>query len=195
MLAAGTNIEWLRDDLGLISDAADSERIAASVEDTGGAVYVPALLGLGTPHWDYGARGTLLGLTRGSTSAHVVRAVLEGVAHRGTDLIEAAEKDCSISLESVRIDGGMAANGVFVQALADASQRRIEIAPVMEATAVGAGYLAGLASGTWSSWDDIAQSWSPARIIEPGAPLDRARWADSVKRAAAWYPELTELDF
>ncbi|MEZ5309513.1 MAG: FGGY-family carbohydrate kinase [Microthrixaceae bacterium] len=195
MLAAGTNVEWLRDDLGLIPDAAASDEIAASVDDSGGAVFVPALLGLGSPQWDYGARGTLLGLTRGTTSAHVVRAVLEGVAHRGADLIESAEKDCSLNLESVRIDGGMAANSVFVQALADASQRRIEVAPVMEATAVGAGYLAGLTSGAWGSWDEIAAAWAPERVVEPGAPLDRERWSDSVKRAMAWYPELTELDF
>lgn len=195
MLAAGTNVEWLREDMSLISDPADSERVAAQVADAGGAVFVPSLLGLGSPYWDYGARGTLLGLTRGTTAAHVVRAVLEGVAQRGADLIESAEKDCGLGLESIRIDGGMATNSVFVQALADASQRRIEVAPVMEATAVGAGFLAGLASGIWSSWDSITECWKPARVFEPGEPLDRERWREAISRASRWYPELSELDF
>ena len=116
MLSAGTNVEWLRDDLGLIATSDESEAVAASVPDTDGVVYVPALLGLGTPRWDYGARGALLGLTRGSGRAHVVRAVLEGVAERGADLVEAAEADSGVTLEALRIDGGMSANSVFVQA-------------------------------------------------------------------------------
>src|SRR5690606_7958198 len=147
MLAAGTNIEWLRDDLGLIASAAESHDLAASVPDADGVVYVPALLGLGTPQWDYGARGTLLGLTRGTTSAHVVRAVLEGVAQRGADLVEAAEADAGLTIPRVRIDGGMSANPTFVQALADAAQRPVEVSPVLEATARGAALLAGLAMG------------------------------------------------
>ncbi len=117
MLSAGTNVEWLRDDLGLIPDAAASAaEVAASVPDTDGVTYVPALLGLGTPHWDYGARGALLGLTRGTTSAHIVRAVLEGVAQRGADLVEAAETDGALRIDALRIDGGMSANPLFVQA-------------------------------------------------------------------------------
>lgn len=195
MLSAGTSIDWLREDLGLIDTAADSEVLAAQVDDTGGVVFVPALLGLGTPQWDYGARGTMLGITRGTSAAHVTRAVLEGVAHRGTDLIEAAEADCGLQLDSIRVDGGMAANSVFVQALADASQRRIEVAPVMEATAVGAGYLAGLGRGTWGDWSEISATWRPSRIVEPVRSLDRDRWADAVERAKGWYPELSALDF
>lgn len=195
MLSAGTNVEWLRDDMGLIPDAASSEKIAATVEHADGAVYVPALLGLGTPHWDYGARGTLLGLTRGTTAAHVVRAVLEGVAERGADLVEAAEVDCDLTLDSLRVDGGMAANSVFVQALADAAQKPVEIAPVAEATALGAGFLAGLAVGTWGSWDDIAATWTPARAIEPGPATDRDRWHEAVERASRWYGDLSALDF
>jgi glycerol kinase len=195
MLSAGTNVEWLRDDLGLIPDAAASERIAASVQSTEGAMYVPALLGLGTPQWDYGARGALLGLTRGTTAAHVVRAVLEGVAARGADLVEAAQTDAGLSLDVLRVDGGMAANSVFVQALADAAQRPVEVAPVAEATALGAGFLAGLAVGTWGSWDDIAATWAPARLVEPGEPTDRERWKDAVRRAGHWYGDLSALDF
>ncbi len=195
MLSAGTNVEWLRDDMGLISSAAESEQVAASVDTTEGAVYVPALLGLGTPRWDYGARGTLLGLTRGTTAAHVVRAVLQGVAERGADLVEAAETDAGLTLEVLRVDGGMAANSVFVQALADATRKPVEVAPVAEATALGAGFLAGLAVGTWGSWDDIAATWAPARVVEPGEATDRDRWAEAVERASRWYGELSELDF
>ncbi|MEJ7721277.1 MAG: FGGY family carbohydrate kinase [Ilumatobacteraceae bacterium] len=112
----GSNVDWLRDDLGLFAESDDSEALAAPCDSTDGAMYVPALLGLGTPRWDYGARGTLVGLTRGSTAAHVTRAVLEGVAHRGVDLIEAAEADVGSTIASLRIDGGMSRNGVFVQA-------------------------------------------------------------------------------
>ena len=195
MLSAGTNIEWLRDDLELIPDAAASSDIAASVDDTDGVTYVPALLGLGTPRWDYGARGSLLGLTRGTTGAHIVRAVLEGVAERGADLVESAELDSGVTLATVRIDGGMSANAVFVQALANATQRPIEVSPVLEATALGAGFLAGLAIGTWASWDDIAATWSPAAAVEPGAATDRDRWRDAVERSAEWISDLSALDF
>ena len=195
MLSAGTNVEWLRDDLGLIDDAAESHAIAAACDTTDGVVYVPALLGLGTPHWDYGARGTLLGITRGTGRAQIVRAVLEGVAHRGVDLIEAAIADTGATIDTVRIDGGMSANPTFVQALADASQRPIEVSPVTEATALGAAFLAGLADGTWSSWSDIGAAWAPSRVVEPRAPLDRGQWARAIERASAWYPELSGLDF
>lgn len=195
MLSAGTNVEWLVEDIGLIDRPEDSAALAASVDGTDGVVYVPALLGLGTPRWDYGARGTLLGLTRGSGRAHVVRAVLEGVAERGTDLIEAAEADTGVSLYTVRIDGGMSVNPVFVQHLADASQRPVEVSPVPEATTLGAGFLAGLAVGTWSGWDEVASTWRPARRYEPGTPTDRDRWSDAVDRAAGWHPDLSALDF
>jgi glycerol kinase len=195
MLSAGTNVEWLRDDLGLVPDAASTHEIAAACPDSEGVVFVPALLGLGTPQWDYGARGTLLGVTRGSDRAHIVRAVLEGVAHRGTDLVEAAETDGGVEIPSLRIDGGMSANPTFVQALADASGRPVEVSPVLEATTLGAGLLAGMAVGTWAGEDDVAATWSPARVVEPERQLDRARWAEACRRAGAWFPELSALDF
>lgn len=195
MLAAGTNVEWLRDDLGLIPTSAASHDVASTVPDAGGAWYVPAVLGLGTPRWDYGARGTLLGLTRGTTAAHVVRAVLEGVAHRGADLVEAAEADGAAAVESVRIDGGMAANPTFVQALADAAQRPVEVSPVLEATTLGAAFLAGVAVGTWSSLEEAASTWKPAATVEPGAATDRERWREAVERAAGWIPDLSALSF
>jgi glycerol kinase len=195
MLSAGSNIEWLRDDMGLIAEAADSHAVAQQCASSDGVVYVPALLGLGTPRWDYGARGSLFGLTRGTERSHVVRAVLEGIAHRGADLVEAAEADTGTTIGALRVDGGMSRNPTFVQALADASQRPVEIAPVADATTMGAGYLAGLATGVWTSLDDIAGQWQPAQRVEPANTLDRQRWADAIQRAAAWIPELSALDF
>jgi glycerol kinase len=195
MLSAGTNVEWLRDDLGLIDTAEQSHEVAAGCDTTDGVIYVPALLGLGTPHWDYGARGTLLGITRGTGRAHVVRAVLEGVAHRGADLLEAAEADSGLAVATLRIDGGMSANPTFVQALADAIQRPVEVSPVLEATTLGAAFLAGLAIGTWAGFDDIAATWRPSRAVEPAGTPDRVRWADALRRAGGWIPELSALDF
>jgi glycerol kinase len=194
MLAAGTNVEWLRDDLALIATVAESDAVAASCRDTGDVWYVPALLGLGTPQFDFGARGTLIGLTRGTGRAEVVRAVLEGVAHRGADLVDAAEADAPTTIDTLHVDGGMAANHTFVQALADASQHVVEIAPVREATMLGAAFAAGRTVGLWSSDDDVAATWHPARRVEPGAPLDRDRWRAAVARAEGWIPELSMID-
>lgn len=195
MLAAGTNVEWLRDDLGIIATAAESHDVASRCDHTDGVTYVPALLGLGAPRWDHGARGALLGLTRGSGRPQVVRAVLEGVAQRGADLVESAEADSGITIPSLRIDGGMSDNPTFVQALADATQRVVEVSPVREATTLGAAFLAGLTTGAWSGWDDIAATWKPERRVEPGAPTDRERWKAAVDRAAGWIPELSTLTF
>ena len=194
MLAAGTNVEWLRDDLGIITTAEESDALAASCDDTGDVWYVPALLGLGTPKFDYGARGTLLGLTRGTGRAEVVRAVLEGIAHRGADLVEAAEADAVLRVDALHVDGGMAANATFVQALADATQRVIEIAPVREATTLGAAFAAGLALGLWSGDDVIAATWHPARRVEPHQMLDRDRWRTALARAEGWIPELSTIE-
>ena len=124
-----------------------------------------------------------------------MRAVLEGVAQRGADLVEAAEADTGLTIPSLRVDGGMTDNPTFVQALADATQRPVEVSPVKEATTLGAAFLAGLAVGTWSGWDDIAATWRPRRTVEPGEPLDRERWAKAVDRAAGWFPELSSISF
>jgi glycerol kinase len=194
-LSAGTAVEWLRDDLGLIASAADSADVAGQCDDTGGVYFVPALLGLGTPHWDFGARGTLIGLTRGSGRAEVVRAVLEGVAHRGADLVEAAELDSGLTIERVRVDGGMTANRVFVQAVADATGRPVDVAPVREATTLGAAFLAGLAVGQWENEVAIPDAWKPNQVFEPRRSLDRERWRAAVERARAWVPELSTLNF
>jgi glycerol kinase len=196
MLSAGTCVEWLRDDLGVISSAEESDAIAASVPDTGDVYFVPAFLGLGTPRWDFGARGGLFGLTRGTTRAHVVRAVLEGVAHRGADLVEAAEADLGKPIEAIHVDGGMSANATFVQALADACDRPIEISPEREATTRGAAYLAFVAIGAIASIDELADRWTPSHVVTPsGKDRHRDRWAEAVARAAATIPELSSVEF
>lgn len=196
MLAAGTAIDWLVEDLGLIPSASDSEAVALECEDSGGVVAVPALLGFGTPQWDFGARGALFGLTRGSGRPQIVRAVLEGVAHSGADLLQSAEQDAGLQVESLRLDGGMSANKVFVQALADACDRPVEVSRELEATTLGAGLLAGLAVGTWKGMDDIAAAWKPKETVEPsGAPNNRDRWREATNRAARWYPDLSALEF
>ena len=195
MLSAGSNVEWLRDDLSVIPTAAASHDVAAACPDTEGVVFVPALLGLGTPQWDFGARGALFGVTRGTGRGHLVRAVLEGVAQRGADLVDATEADSGAPIRRLRVDGGMSENPTFLQALADATQRPVEVSPVVEATTLGAAFLAGLAVGTWAHWDDVAAAWHPRQVVEPGAPLDRDRWSRAVERAAAWHPELSALDF
>ncbi len=195
MLSAGTNVEWLRDDLGIIDRASDSHDVASQCDDSEGVWYVPALLGLGAPQWDYGARGTLLGVSRGSGRPQIVRAVLEGVAHRGADLLETAEVDGGCDIATLRIDGGMSDNPTFVQALADATGRSIEVSPEREATTLGAAYMAGLATGVWSGTDELAALWSPRTTVEPARALDRDRWADAVRRAERWIPELSGLDF
>lgn len=195
MLSAGTAVEWLRDDLGLIATAAESHDVASRCDHTDGVLFVPALLGLGTPHWDYGARGALLGITRGTRREHVVRAVLEGVAHRGADLVEAAEADTGTDIPVLRIDGGMSRNPTFVQALANATGRRVEVSPVVEATTLGAAFLAGLEVGVWGSFDDIAATWNPAQIVEPQRTLDREAWGRAIDRSRTWIPDLSALDF
>ncbi len=195
MLAAGANIEWLRDDLGILDSAEQSHEVAAACETSEGVVYVPALLGLGTPRWDYGARGTLLGVTRGTGRPQLVRAVLEGVAHRAADLVEATESDTGLTFAHLRVDGGMTANPTLVQAVADACGRRVEVSPEREATTLGAGFLAGLAVGTWSSWDEVAATWDPQAVVEPRRDLDRARWKEALDRAAGWEPDLSAISF
>jgi glycerol kinase len=195
MLTAGQAVEWLRDDLGLLSSAAESADVAAACDRTDGVVFVPSLLGMGTPAWDFGARGTLLGLTRGAGRPQVVRAVLEGVAHRGVDLVEAAEADAGLAIGSLRVDGGMSANPVFVQALADAAQRPVEVSRVVEATTLGAAFLAGMAVGLWADEEEVAATWSPRQVVQPVRRPSRDRWREACARARRWEPELSALHF
>jgi glycerol kinase len=200
MLSAGMCVEWLRDDLGIIESAADSHRVASMCDDTGDVWFVPALLGLGTPVWDFGARATFVGITRGTGRPEMVRAVLEGIAHRGADLLESAEVDTAMTVEALRVDGGMSANPTFLGALADAVGRPVEVSPVTEATTLGAAYLAGIALGVWADEDDVAAAWRPSAVIEPRASdakrtATRARWLAARERALRTVPELTALEF
>lgn len=204
MLSAGTNIEWLCTDMGLIATPADSDALASSVSSTDGVAFVPALLGLGTPEWDYGARGTLTGLTRGTTSAHIVRAVLDGIAQRGADLLAAASADSAerniAPSPRIRIDGGMSRNHTFVALLSEATGRSIEVSPVTEATTLGAAFLAGVASGVWATLSDAAATWHPASIVAPHSTsnergLARQEWSRTLAAARAWIPALSALDF
>ena len=198
-LSAGTNVQWLRDELGIIASVEESEALAATCETSEGVSYVAAQLGLGTPHWDYGARGALLGLTRGSSRAHVCRAVLEGIAQGGADLIEAATLDAGIVLEQLRVDGGMSRNTVFVQALANLSGHRIEVSPVRDATTLGAAFLAGLECGIWPDWESVGSSWNPLWTAAPDPDFDRASHrsvhAEAVKRSTGWIEQLSQIDF
>ncbi len=200
MLSAGTCVEWLRDGLGVLASAEESEAVAARCESSGDVWFVPALLGLGTPVWDFGARGTLVGLTRGSGQPEIVRAVLEGIAHRGADLLEAAEADSGYRIESLRVDGGMSANAVFVTALAEATGRPVEVSPVLEATTLGAGLLAGLAVGTYASTDELAQTFTPRRTVHPTATdsarsAARERWLAARAKAEGTIPEFSGISF
>ena len=200
MLSAGMAVEWLRDDLGIIASAAESHEVAARCDDTGDVWFVPALLGMGAPLWDFGARGTFVGITRGSGRPELVRAVLEGVAHRGADLLEAAETDTGMTIGALRVDGGMSANPTFVGALADSLGRPVEVSPVTEATTLGAAYLAGMAVGTWGDEDDVAAAWRPAAVIEPRTSERRRaevreRWLEARARALRAVPELSGLEF
>ncbi len=188
---AGAAIQWLRDELGLIATSAESEQLAASVPDSNGVYLVPAFVGLGAPHWDPHARGALLGLTRGANKAHVVRAALEAMAFQSRDVIEAVEADSDVELDELRVDGGAAANDLLLQIQADILGRDVVRPAVTETTALGAAYLAGLATGFWKGTEDVAANWHVDRRFTPQMPTERreelyAGWKLAVERAKAW---------
>lgn len=199
VLGAGSCIDWLRDDLGLIRNASECELLATSVSSSEGVAFVPALSGLGTPYWDFGARGGFFGLTRGSTKAHLVRAVLEGVAQRGADLVDAARDETGTFIATLRVDGGMTANHFFVQRLADFSGCRVAISSELEATTRGAGLMA-LVSAGHLTLEDVEALWAPAVELDPTiddhqrAAL-RAQWRATVARAEQTIPELSAVAF
>ena len=195
MLSAGTALSWLVDDLGILSGPAESARVAGQCSDTDDVFFVPALMGLGTPNWDFGARSLLIGMTAGTGRPQLVRAVLRGIAQRGADLLDAAEADAGRSVARLRADGGMTANPVFVQELADACQRPIEVSTELETTSLGAGFLAGLAAGTWSTYEDVAAAVKPRSIVDPAGAARRDRWKEAISRAERWIPELSALKF
>jgi glycerol kinase len=188
---AGAAIQWLRDGLQVIADSAESEGLAASVPDNGGVYFVPAFVGLGAPHWDMYARGTILGITRGTTRAHLARAALEAIAYQSREVLGAATADAGLGLEELRVDGGATANDLLMQFQADILGRPVVRPVVKETTALGAAYLAGLAVGYWKDRDEIAQNWAADRRFTPEMAPDRreeffAAWRRAVARAAGW---------
>jgi glycerol kinase len=189
VFVAGAAVQWLRDGLKLIGAAAEIEALAANVPDSGGVHLVPAFTGLGAPHWDPAARGALLGLTRGTTAAHVARATLEGIAHQVADVLEAMESD-GVPLAELRVDGGAAANDLLLQIQADLAGLPVARPRVRETTALGAAYMAGLTAGAFSDREEIAAHWKLDRRFEPAIGEDerrerRARWAKAVAAARA----------
>ncbi len=188
---AGAAVQWLRDGLGIIKSSSEVESLAAQVTDSDGVYMVPAFAGLGAPHWDAYARGTIVGLTRGTTSAHLARAALEGIAFQVADVLTAMESDSGIAIEELRVDGGACANNLLMQFQADIMQSPVVRPQVIETTALGAAFFAGLAVGFWSSVDDIHSIWQSERVFEPKMRPDeaatrRARWAEALERSRSW---------
>jgi glycerol kinase len=188
---AGAVVQWLRDELGLISHARETEGLAMSIPDTGGVYLVPAFVGLGAPYWDQYARGAILGLTRGSGKAQIARAALESIAYQTRDVMGAMLADSGLKLETLRVDGGATANNFLMQFQADILGVPVERPVVTETTALGAAYLAGLAVGYWRSLEEIAQQWQRERLFEPTMTADQRDslydgWRKAVVRARSW---------
>ena len=191
VFSGGSVVQWLRDGLGLIRSSAAVEKLAASVDDSGDVFLVPAFTGLGAPYWDPHARGTLVGLTRGTTRAHIARAALESIAYQCAELLQAMRDDAGIAPSELRVDGGASANSLLMQFQADIAGVPVVRPRVAESTALGAAYLAGLSVGLWKNRDDVAHHWKAAARFEPrmlaresGEKL--ARWREAVERSRGW---------
>jgi glycerol kinase len=187
----GAVVQWLRDGLGIIAKSSDVGALAASVPDSGGVYVVPAFAGLGAPHWDPYARGTIVGITRGTTAGHIARASVESIAFQVADLLSAVQDDSGIDLTELRVDGGAAANDGLLQFQADLLGVPVVRPQVTETTALGAAYLAGLAVGFWDSAASLAKHWRIDRRFEPSRPLSdaaarRAEWNEALKRSKGW---------
>jgi glycerol kinase len=187
----GAVVQWLRDGLKLIKKSADIEALASSVADCGGVYLVPAFAGLGAPYWDQYARGTITGLTRGTTTGHIARAALEGIAFQVADVLEVMKKDSRVPVNELRVDGGAAANNLLLQFQADLLQVPVIRPKILETTALGAAYLAGLAVGFWKSRAEVEKTWRPDRVFQPKKSRDevahrRRRWGEALKRAQEW---------
>jgi glycerol kinase len=194
MLMAGAVVQWLRDELQMIRTSAEVEKLAASVESSNGVVLVPAFAGLGAPHWDQYARGALLGMTRGTTRAHIARAALEGIALQVTDVLGAMQADSGLPLAQLRVDGGASANGLLMQIQADVLGINVVRPKNAEATVLGAAYLAGIAVGYWPDKEAIARQWQVDRVFEPKMDAStrkkvRDTWHKALRRAEGWTRE------
>ena len=191
VFAAGAVVQWLRDGLGIIQSSADVEALSNRVSDNGGVYLVPAFSGLGSPHWDPYARGAILGLTRGSTAAHIARGALESIAYQTADILQAMEIDSGITLRELRVDGGAARNDTLMQFQADLLGVRVVRPRIHETTALGAAYLAGLGVGYWKNADELNAQWQIERIFEPAMARSRVEslrdgWREAVARAKGW---------
>ena len=187
IFVGGSVVQWLRDGLGIIKSSSEIEGLAMTVPDNGGVYFVPALTGMGAPYWDQYATGTICGLTRGTKAAHIARAALEGIAFETMDIVNAMEQDSGIKLSELKVDGGASRNNLMMQFQADILGTTVIRPRVTETTAMGACYLAGLATGYWESLDDIKRQWNADKVFEPLAPATKVLklkegWADAIKR-------------
>lgn len=191
IFVGGAIVQWLRDGLGLIQSSSEVEQLARSVSDNGGIYLVPALTGLGTPHWDPHARGMVIGITRGTTAGHIARAALEGIAYQTWDVLKAMEADAGIRVSELRVDGGAAANDFLMQFQSDILQRTVVRPKILETTALGAAYLAGLAVGSWENTDEICRRQEADQNFKPALEQEQAdklvaRWQEALKRSMKW---------
>jgi glycerol kinase len=187
IFVGGSVVQWLRDGLGIIKSSSEVEALAATVPDNGGVYFVPALTGMGAPYWDQYARGSIYGITRGTTAAHIARAALEGIAFQTMDIVRAMEKDAGISLTELKVDGGASLDNLLMQFQSDILGTPVIRPKVTETTAKGASYLAGLAVGYWKSLDDIRQQWQADCTFSPKASAENvaklhAGWQDAIRR-------------
>lgn len=187
IFVGGSVVQWLRDGLGIIKSSSEIESLAMTVPDNGGVYFVPALTGLGAPYWDQYAKGTICGVTRGTTAAHIARAALEGIAFETMDIVNAMEHDAGIKLAELKVDGGASRNNLMMQFQADILGTKVIRPKVTETTAMGACYLAGLATGYWDSLDDIKRQWNADKVFEPLAPAEKILklkegWANAIGR-------------
>lgn len=188
---AGAVVQWLRDGLGIIKTSADVEALALKVKDTEGVYFVPAFAGLGAPYWDSSARGTLVGMTRGTTAAHIARAAIESIAYQTADVLKSMEADAGVKIKELRVDGGATANNLLMQFQADLLNAKVIRPNIVETTALGAAYLAGLAVGYWSNVEQIQEQWKSEREFSPQPHNETtakgiAEWNRAVKAAQAW---------
>ncbi len=191
VFVGGAVIQWIRDELKLVNDAADTEYFAKKVCDNGGVYIVPAFTGLGAPHWDMYARGAIFGLTRGANRNHIIRAALESIAYQSRDLIDAMKEDSGCTLTSLKVDGGASRNNLLMQFQADITGVEVVRPIITETTALGAAYLAGLAVGFWESKEEIATKWSVSQSYTPALDDDKKEklyrgWKKAVERAKGW---------
>jgi len=192
IFVAGAVVQWLRDQLGIIKSSAEIEDLASQVPDSGGVSFVQAFVGLGAPHWDQYAAGTIIGLSRGTGRAHIARAALEAIALRSMEVIETMAEDSGIDVHELRVDGGAAVNNLLMQIQADMVNTDVIRPKVTETTALGAAYLAGLATGFWKSIIDVKEQWQVDRKFQPAenrAEFEKviSNWKKAVERSKAWY--------